>query len=278
MAPKVIAPKFLSRFVALLSAIFVWFCLQLAPALADGAANYKLSPGDIITFDFLDDAELPVSLTITGDGQAQFPIIGGVRVAGLTVPEALGALRDEYKTRQILVDPKIALNVSTVRPIFVLGEVKSPGSFPYYTGLTVEQAVGLAGGTQTAVTNPSDRIIARARLRGEIEGATAEIVHEALYAARLVSQLKGKDKINLADLPKKAQPYMQNIAMETAIEVEEQILKTDLATNKAQADILTQGVAETEQGLKILGELVDQQKQVLKNLSDDDQRASSRHT
>ena len=275
MAPKVIATTLFLRSVARLAAILGWICLGCAPVFADGAGDYKLSPGDIITFDFLDDAELPLSLTITGDGQAQFPIIGGVRVAGLTVPEALDALRGEYKTRQILVEPKIALNVSTVRPIFVLGEVKSPGSFPFYTGLTVEQAVGLAGGTQSAVTNPSDRIIARARLRGEIEGATAEIVHEALYAARLVSQLKGQDKIDLGNLPEKAQPYMQNISMETAIEVEEQILKTDLATSKAQADILTQGIAETEQGLKILGELIEQQKQVLKSLSEDVVRASS---
>jgi len=108
-------------------------CVAAAGLVAAGgvrAEAYRLQPGDVIAFDFLDDAELPVSLTIDGDGDAQFPLVGGVEISGLTVTEALGKLRSEYKDRQILVDPKIALNITTYKPIFVLGEVKNPGSFP----------------------------------------------------------------------------------------------------------------------------------------------------
>ncbi|WP_246748726.1 polysaccharide biosynthesis/export family protein [Rhizobium setariae] len=242
---------------------------QLARA---GADDYRLSPGDIVTFDFLDDAELPVTLTVTSDGDVQFPLVGDVRIAGLTVTQALAALREQYKSRQILNDPKIALNITTFRPIFVLGEVKTPGSFPYYPGLTVEQAIGLAGGTQTDQTNPSDRIVARARLRGDIDGADADIVHEAIYAARLIAQLEGRTKVDLKDVPEIAKPFVQNTSVKSVLEIEQRILDTDLSTSRTQVEILSQGIAEAENGLKILAELEVEQKEVVDSNVRDFQR------
>ena len=227
-----------------------------------GADSYRLAGGDTISFDFLDDTELPVTLTIAADGETQFPLIGSVNVLGLTVNEATEKLRNEYRQRQMLTDPKLALHVSTFRPIFVL-EVKTPGSFPFYPGLTVDQAIGLAGGPQTLTSNPSDRIILRARLRGEMDGAEVEIVSEALFAARLVAQLRGADKIDLKDVPEIARPYIEHASLKGAIEIEERILKTDLITTESQVQILTQGITETEEELKILSQLEEQQKEVV---------------
>ncbi|WP_331377171.1 polysaccharide biosynthesis/export family protein [Sinorhizobium chiapasense] len=233
------------------------------------AAEYRLSTGDELTFDFLDDAELPVKATVAGDGEAQFPLIGAVRVVGLTIAEALEKLRNEYRSREILVDPKLSLNISTFRPIFVLGEVRNPGSFPFYSGLTVEQAIGLAGGPQVVAANASDRLIARARLRGEIEGAVSEIIHEAVYAARLAAQLKASGKIDLNDVPPVASDYVKDVPLSGVIEVEEKILKADLAANKSQTQILSESIAQAEGGIKILDELVVQQNEVLKNTEED---------
>jgi exopolysaccharide production protein ExoF len=241
-------------------------CIAAATLVAVGglrAEVYRLQAGDVISFDFLDDAELPVSLTIDGDGQAQFPLVGGVGITGLTISEAWEKLRKEYKERQILVDPKIALNIATYKPIFVLGEVKNPGSFPYYPGLTVDQAIGLAGGTLTTASNAADKIMTRARLRGEIDGAEVEIVHEAIYAARLAAQLRGAETIDLNDAPEIARPYLQKASLTSVLEIEEKILKTDLITTKAQIEILTQSITETEASLKILAELETEQKGVV---------------
>lgn len=240
-------------------------CLFCGMALHANAAadQYRLSPGDVVTFDFLDDAEIPVTLTVSSDGEVQFPLVGGVQVKGLTVTEALAALGTEYKLKKILNDPKIALNITTFRPIFVLGEVKSPGSFPYYPGLTVEQAIGLAGGPQTDVTNPSDKIVARARLRGEMDGADAQIVHEAIYAARLMAQLDKRKTVDIKDVPEIAQKFVEGTSLTAVIEIEQRILETDLRTTSSQVDILTKGISEAEQGLDILQKLEVQQKEVV---------------
>ncbi len=228
-----------------------------------GTDDYRLSSGDILTFDFLDDAEVPVTLTVTSDGDVQFPLIGDLRVAGLTVSESLNLLKKTYIEKDILRDPKVSLNITTFRPIFVLGEVRNPGSFPFFSGMTIEEAIGLAGGTQTAATNPADRIIARARLRGEIDGTDAEIVHEAIFNARLVAQLDGRDKIDLKDVPEIAANFVKDASVQSVLEIEQRILDTDLSTSQNQVEILTQGIIEAEQGLKILDDLVTQQKEVV---------------
>nr|WP_050999999.1 polysaccharide biosynthesis/export family protein [Sinorhizobium fredii] len=240
-----------------------------APAPRASAGEYRLNTGDVLTFDFLDDAELPITATVSGNGEAQFPLIGGVNVVGLTITKALDKLRDEYRRREILVDPKLALNVSTFRPIFVLGEVRSPGSFPFYSGLTVELAIGLAGGIQVVAANASDRLIARARLRAEVDAAKAEIVHESVYAARLVAQLKSSEKVDLIDVPEFARTYLDGVPFDGVIELEEKILKEDLSAHKSQTQILTEGITQAEGGIEILNELVQQQKDVVGNSIED---------
>lgn len=45
-----------------------------------------------------------------------------------------------------LINPKVRVNVTTFRHIYVNGEVKKPGGYNYQPGLTVEKAIALAGG------------------------------------------------------------------------------------------------------------------------------------
>jgi protein involved in polysaccharide export with SLBB domain len=268
------------RFAATITRIVLFLLLLVSAGGFSSAAlaaadDYKLSPGDILTFDLLDDADLPVTLTVASNGDVQFPLVGDVRIANLTISEALAKLRGEYISREILKDPKIALNVTTFRPVFVLGEVKTPGSFAYFAGLTVEQAIGLAGGIQTAATNASDRVMARARLRGAMDGADVEIAQEAVYAARLVAQLAGRDKVDLKDVPDFAKNFVQADSLRPVIEIEQKILDTDLKTSKSQVEILSQGIVEAEGGMKILDQLVAQQKEVVELNNQDLERVQS---
>ncbi|WP_077965353.1 polysaccharide biosynthesis/export family protein [Ensifer adhaerens] len=230
---------------------------QVAPAA------YRISVGDVLSFDILDDVDLPVSLTIGTDGAAAFPLIGAFKVEGQTIPEAVDALRSEFLSRQLLTAPKLSLSIVTVRPVLILGEVRTPGSFAYYPGLTVEQAVGLAGGPQTAMSNPADRIIARAKLRGTIEETDVEIVREAVYAARLNAQLRGSDKVDLKDVPESVKKYVDEASVGPVVAIEEKILKTDLLSTKNQLEILKQSIMQTEASLMILDKLKAQQQEVV---------------
>ncbi|QRY65421.1 polysaccharide biosynthesis/export family protein (plasmid) [Ensifer sp. PDNC004] len=233
------------------------------PTIQAAPAAYRVSVGDVLSFDILDDAELPTSLTIGTDGAAAFPLIGAFKIEGRTIPEAVDALRNEYLSRQLLTDPKLSLSIVTVRPVLILGEVRTPGSFAYYPGLTVEQAVGLAGGPQTAMSNPADRIIAQAKLRGTIEETDVEIVREAVYTARLYAQLRGSEKVDLKDIPESVKMYVDEASVGPVVAIEEKILKTDLLSTKNQMEILNQSIMQTEASLTILDKLKEQQEEVV---------------
>ncbi len=45
-----------------------------------------------------------------------------------------------------LKNPRVNVDVLTFQPIFVMGEVNNPGSYPYSAGLTVLKTIALAGG------------------------------------------------------------------------------------------------------------------------------------
>ena len=56
------------------------------------------------------------------------------------------AYAHKLRDAKMMKDPKVNVEVLTFRPIYILGEVNRPGSYPYVNGLTIEKAVALAEG------------------------------------------------------------------------------------------------------------------------------------
>ncbi|MFO4987038.1 SLBB domain-containing protein, partial [Salmonella enterica subsp. enterica serovar 1,4,[5],12:i:-] len=78
-------------------------------------------------------------------GAVNMPLAGRIRIAGLSAPEAeariRSALMDGY-----LRDAVVSLRVAELKPIYIMGEVRSPGTYPFRHGLHVLGAIALAGG------------------------------------------------------------------------------------------------------------------------------------
>ena len=115
---------------------------QLAPA-AD--VSGRLSPGDQITVTVFGQADLSGTFQIDGDGYIELPLVGGVMVKQLTPKEGERAieakLADGYMNR-----PVVSVSVGEVRPVYVLGDVKTPGAYPFRYGISVLSAIAQAGG------------------------------------------------------------------------------------------------------------------------------------
>ena len=45
-----------------------------------------------------------------------------------------------------LKDPQVSVQVTTLRPFYIMGEVTASGSFAYQPGITVQNAIAIAGG------------------------------------------------------------------------------------------------------------------------------------
>lgn len=81
--------------------------------------------------------------TVDQEGNITLPMLGKVKVAGLTRLEAIEKLRAELS--QYIKDPGVNMNFNNFR-ISVLGEVANPGSFVMPTErVTVLEALGMAG-------------------------------------------------------------------------------------------------------------------------------------
>lgn len=114
-----------------------------APALPTYA--YALSGGDKVRVVVFGDASLGGEFTISGSGFISLPLIGEVDVRGLTSTQ----LQDRIAARLAdgyLKDPRVAVEVLSTRPFYILGEVNKPGQYPFADGLTVQGAVAQAGG------------------------------------------------------------------------------------------------------------------------------------
>lgn len=138
------------------------------PATGSPDEQYTLSAGDKIRVIVFGEETLTADYVITSAGNLSFPLVGNLPAQGYTVEalqEALQArLADGY-----LREPCVNIQIVAFRPFYILGEVARPGEYPVSTGLTVEQAIAMAGGyTYRAnkrkawlkrATEPSERLI-----------------------------------------------------------------------------------------------------------------------
>lgn len=246
--------------------MLLFACQLLSPPVQaqESSLDYRIDAGDILNFDILDDEDLPVQLTISGSGQIQLPLVGGVTVAGMTIPEALEELRKQYIKLQLFIEPKIAVSVATYRPIFVLGEVKQPGSFPFQSYLTTEQAIGLAGGMLTGLNDAEDRILTRARLQGELYVNSADLAKEALFVARYAAQIAGRTSITNDDIPAEVRPFLDQGVIDKIRRGEERTLQADTAAFAADMVLIDDNIMEAKRQIDLLEELVANQKKSIR--------------
>lgn len=126
---------------------------SVAPA-AGMDEGYQLGTGDKLRIIVFGEADLGGDYVVDGSGYVQMPLIGQVGAAGRTI-HAFEAAVSAKLADGYLKDPRVSVEVTNYRPFYILGEVKSPGKYSYVTGMTVLNAVAMAGGF-TDRANDSD--------------------------------------------------------------------------------------------------------------------------
>jgi polysaccharide export outer membrane protein len=106
---------------------------------------YTLDGGDILRVTVYGDDSLSKTYKVDDDGTVSFPLVGPVRVRGLTTGEAGGALAAALADG-FMRNPNVSVEIDTYRPFFIQGAVKGGGQFPYVSGMTVRAAISTAGG------------------------------------------------------------------------------------------------------------------------------------
>jgi polysaccharide export outer membrane protein len=106
---------------------------------------YTLGSGDRLKITVFGESDLSGEFQVDGSGHISFPLIGEVMARGITMRQLEQRLVDKLNDGY-LVDPRISLEVLNYRPFYILGEVKNPGKYEYVSGITLHNAVAMAGG------------------------------------------------------------------------------------------------------------------------------------
>jgi polysaccharide biosynthesis/export protein VpsN len=152
-----------------------------AAAVAGGASaggapledisSYRLGPGDALRVNVFRHEDLSGEFTLDGDGYFALPLVGEVLGGGRTARQLESEIEGALKSGGYLIDPQVSIQVLNYRPFYIIGEVNNPGSFEYVNGMTVINAVALAGGF-TYRADQDDIVISRGGSSGpEIEAA-----------------------------------------------------------------------------------------------------------
>jgi protein involved in polysaccharide export with SLBB domain len=146
-----------------------------APAATTGAVDaYRLGSGDKLSINVFGENELSGEFLVGDDGRVDLPLIGAVPAQGQSVTEFQNAVVARYSAGY-LKDPKVSVSVLNYRPFFIQGEVGKGGEYPYKAGLTVREAVAIAGGF-TYRANTDKVFIRRAGADQEVEVSLAQRV------------------------------------------------------------------------------------------------------
>jgi protein involved in polysaccharide export with SLBB domain len=109
------------------------------------AGEYVLGVGDRLRVIVFGEEDLSGEFLVDSTGIVSLPLVGDVEAAGSSVREF--QVRVEAALRSgFLVNPRVSAEVMNFRPFYILGEVDSPGEYPFTNGLTVLNAVATAGG------------------------------------------------------------------------------------------------------------------------------------
>jgi len=139
--------------------------LSLAPTRGGTAgAPYRLGPNDRTRIIVYGQPTLTGEFVLDGNGSLAYPLIGNIDANGMT-PSELQALIAQKLDKDWVNNPSVAVEVSTRRPFYIVGEVHKPGSMKeFYIKRKQDGRVVRVLATQETQLQPNDTVIVRERL------------------------------------------------------------------------------------------------------------------
>ncbi len=127
-----------------------------------GLPDNTLGPDDVFDVRVYGEEELSKSFRVASNGTIDYPLLGTVAVVGMNQTEVAALLKQGLIDNGYLKNPQVSVffRENKGRKISVLGEVKKEGVFPYEEGMTVIEAISVAGGF-TPMAKENDTTVTR---------------------------------------------------------------------------------------------------------------------
>ena len=127
-----------------------------------------LGPEDVFSVRVYGEEAMSGSHQIAPDGTINFPLLGAVQVNGLEPTEVAQKIQSELVERDLMRQPHVSVYVEEYgsKRVSVVGAVANPGTFPLEPGMTVVQAISMAGGFSSLADR--DATVVTRRINEEI--------------------------------------------------------------------------------------------------------------
>lgn len=125
------------------------FLMAVLPAAAQEKTGQTLGPGDAIRVTVFQQPDLTTEARVTEKGTIVLPLVGELKVAGLSQQQAGAAIAEAYKKGKYLKNPQVAVALTTIRSrqVSVLGLVARPGRYALdETSSNLADVIAAAGG------------------------------------------------------------------------------------------------------------------------------------
>src|SRR5712691_7122632 len=111
--------------------------------------DYVVGPQDILTITSYDQADLSGKFSVETDGTFTYPLIGRFKAGGLTLRTVEEHLKAQLKSEGYFRNPQITVAIEKYlsQKVFVVGEVRTPGSYPISGDMKLVEALARAGST-----------------------------------------------------------------------------------------------------------------------------------
>jgi polysaccharide export outer membrane protein len=116
-----------------------------ASAPSGGQPTYTLDSGDRLRVVVFGQDGITNSYMVDAGGNISLPLVGTVPARGNSTQQLSRMIAERLKQGYVR-EPHVTVDVESYRPFFILGEVTTPGQYPYVANMTAETAIAIAGG------------------------------------------------------------------------------------------------------------------------------------
>lgn len=135
---------------------------------------------------------------VSDDGTISVPVVGAIPVEGRDSKQLADEISNRLQQAMGTVDiPNTTVEIMEYPPIYVVGDVNTPGSHGYRPGMSVLKAIAMSGGQSRSQVQPSDEI----KLVGDLRSIESDILRARARIARLEAEMDGATEIRFPQMP-----------------------------------------------------------------------------
>jgi polysaccharide biosynthesis/export protein len=236
--------------------------MTISVTQARAESEYRVSIGDVLEVAVAGVPELRNRAAVQIDGNISLPLVGTLRVAGLSLPQIRAQIgtalasksvrlrtTDGHENVIVIEADEVTASVAEYRPIYVNGDVSKPGEYPYRPATTARQLIAVAGGYDVMHMRMNNPYLESADLRSQYASLWTDFAREKTRIWRIKVELGDSSQIDPASMKDVPIPFS---TISEIVSTEAEYLKTKESDYQREKAFLQHGVREGDDQVNVL--------------------------